>query len=62
MWIDEGIDTGNIITTEQTPLRGNESLFQIHLKVMDHAHDLYLRSIEVVRNNFENCPSVVKNL
>jgi len=58
MWIDEGIDTGNIITTEQTPLRGNESLFQIHLKVMDHAHDLYLRSIEVVRNNFENCPSV----
>lgn len=58
MWIDEGIDAGKIITTEQTPLIGNESLFQIHLKVMDHGHDLYLRSIEVVRNNFENCPSV----
>lgn len=58
MWIDEGIDTGNIITTEQTPLTGDESLFEIHLKVMNHAHDLYLRSLEVVKNNFENCPSV----
>jgi methionyl-tRNA formyltransferase len=45
MWIDEGIDTGNIISTELTPLDGHESLSDIHIKVMEHAHDLYVRSI-----------------
>jgi len=45
MWLDEGIDSGNIISTEQTPLAGHESFFELHIKVMDHAHDLYLRVI-----------------
>jgi methionyl-tRNA formyltransferase len=45
MWIDKGIDTGNIIATERTPLDGGESLFDLHWKVMEHAHDLYLRSV-----------------
>jgi methionyl-tRNA formyltransferase len=45
MWLDEGIDSGNIIATEKTNLTGKESLLDLHIKVMDHAHDLYLRVI-----------------
>jgi methionyl-tRNA formyltransferase len=43
MWIDEGIDSGNLVATEQTPLDGTESLNGLHIKVMDHAHDLMVR-------------------
>lgn len=48
MWIDEGIDSGNLITTELTPLNGDESLQEIHFKVMEHAHDLYVRGLKKV--------------
>jgi len=58
MWIDAGIDSGNIITTELTEFSGDENLLQIHIKVMEHAHDLYLRSLKVIENNFENCPNI----
>lgn len=44
MWIDRGIDTGNILTTEYTLLDGHESLPELHIKVMDHAHSLYLKA------------------
>ena len=55
MWIDEGIDTGNIILTEQTPLNGEESFFEIHLKVMEHAHDIYIKAINnIEKNNAQN--------
>lgn len=46
MWIDPGIDSGAIITTERTPLTGRETLNELHIKVMDHAHDLYRRAVE----------------
>lgn len=46
MWIDKGIDTGNIITTEITQFEGTENLLDVHIKVMEHAHDLYVRAIE----------------
>ena len=45
MWIDEGIDSGNLLATEFTTFDGNESLAEVHIKIMEHAHDLYLRSI-----------------
>ena len=45
MWINEGIDSGNIITTECTSIIDRESLDAVHWQVMEHAHDLYLRSI-----------------
>ena len=45
MWLDPGIDSGHIITTEQTTLNGRETLFDLHWKVMEHAHDLYARVI-----------------
>ena len=48
MWIDKGIDSGNIVTSEFTELNGDENLDQIHLKVMQHAHALYLKVIKFV--------------
>ena len=45
MWIDKGIDSGNIITTEPTELRGDESLLELKIKTMNHGHDLYLKAI-----------------
>lgn len=54
MWIDRGIDTGNIITTEFTQFTGNESLLELHIQVMEHAHDLYLRSIHHINEGYVN--------
>lgn len=48
MWLDAGIDTGQIIATEQTPLDGREDLLALHRKVMDHAHELYVRAIRKI--------------
>ena len=58
MWIDLGIDTENIITTELTPFSGNEkSLLDIHLSVMEHAHDLYIRALNKIYRG-EKVPNV----
>jgi len=55
MWIDAGIDSGNLVRTDFTPFDGNEHLDDIHLKVMEHAHDLYIKAIEdVTKNNYSN--------
>jgi len=53
MWLDLGIDTGKLIATEQTPLSGSETLFELHLKVMNHAHDLYVRAIKQIAEGKE---------
>lgn len=45
MWINQGIDAGNIIASECTDLKGAVSLPDIQWKVMEHAHSLYLRVI-----------------
>ncbi|MBL0340558.1 MAG: hypothetical protein IPP71_06345 [Bacteroidetes bacterium] len=45
MWINKGIDTGNLITTEHTTFTSDETLPEVHIKVMEHAHELYLKSI-----------------
>ena len=46
MWIDKGIDSGNLVTTETIDFTGDESLLELHIKVMEHAHGLYLKAIE----------------
>jgi methionyl-tRNA formyltransferase len=50
MWIDEGIDSGNLILTEQTAFTGTESFLEVHRKVMNHAHDLYAKAIINISN------------
>lgn len=53
MYINEGIDTGNIIATERTKFDGEETLDEIHLKVMEHAHDLYIRAVRKAEKGHE---------
>ena len=48
MWLDRGIDSGNLITTERTSLTGDEDQEELHWKVMEHAHDLYVRAISAI--------------
>lgn len=58
MWIDKGIDTGGILTTEYTKFsKTDNSLLKIHTRVMNHAHDLYIRSISnIMKNKTQNIP------
>jgi len=48
LWLNQGIDSGPIIATEQTPLTGNESLPDLHWKVMQHAHEMYVAVVEAI--------------
>ena len=57
-WLSAGIDSGNIITSEITDILREKTLPAIHLKVMEHAHDLYLRAIQYVMNSSAPYPSV----
>lgn len=61
MWIDEGIDSGNIITTEFVNFTGTESLYDIHLKVMEHAHQLYVKAIGKIIDDSIHCPNIPQN-
>lgn len=57
MWIDIGIDTGNILTTELTEFTGNENLSKVHIKVMQHAHELYLKAITyILKGSLKSVP------
>lgn len=62
MWLSSGIDSGNIITTEQTAITHCKSLSEIHLNVMEHAHDLYIRAIRYVINSEAPFQSVPQKL
>jgi len=53
MWLDEGIDSGAIIATEQAPLTGCESLEEVHWKVMQHGHDMYVRTLRAIASGVE---------
>jgi folate-dependent phosphoribosylglycinamide formyltransferase PurN len=51
MWLNAGIDSGNIITTETVDIRNAADLTAAHQAVMEHAHDLYCRSIQYLLNS-----------
>ncbi len=50
MWIDSGIDSGNIVCSEFAPINWKENFLSIHIAVMEHAHDLYVRAIRFISN------------
>ena len=59
MWLSAGIDSGNIIASEQTDTGDSTDLARIHRMVMEHAHDLYLRTIDYVLSSappFQSVP------
>ena len=53
MWIDAGIDTGNILITDFIKLSGDESLLQLHINVMEHAHSLYIKAIKLIKKGLK---------
>lgn len=61
MWLDRGIDTGDLIATERTELDGSESLVRLHRKVMDHGHSLYVRALARIAQGAE-VPSVTQGM
>jgi methionyl-tRNA formyltransferase len=60
MWLDPGIDTGVLIATEQTPLSGNESLLDLHWKVMEHAHEMYAAAVDALAEG-KSLPKIPQN-
>ncbi|NOT91569.1 formyltransferase family protein [Ferruginibacter sp.] len=51
MWIDAGIDSGDLLCTAIVKFTGNESLSDIHIKVMEEAHALYLQTVKSMGSN-----------
>lgn len=58
MWIDKGIDTGKILASDFVPLLGHENLKQLHLSVMEHAHELYLGVMDYLSQCSELPPGI----
>lgn len=50
MWINAGIDAGNIITTDTIDIRQATTLTEAQIMVMEHAHGLYLKAIQYLVN------------
>ena len=50
MWINAGIDSGNIITSETIDIRMTASLLEAQRKVMEHAHELYISVLHYLLN------------
>lgn len=61
MWLNAGIDSGNIITTETVNILKARSLTEAQRIVMEHAHDLYLRAIGYLMTAEPPYTSVVQN-
>ncbi|CAN5555347.1 hypothetical protein BH11BAC2_BH11BAC2_04390 [soil metagenome] len=58
MWLDAGIDTGNIITTSCLNFSGKESITEIHVRVMESAHKLYIRAAKLILEDHPNIPAI----
>ncbi len=60
MWLNAGIDAGNLITTETLDIRNSSTLAEAHRAVMEHAHDLYIKAIgyllQVVTFDYQSVP------
>lgn len=61
LWLNAGIDSGNIITTETIDIRDAGNLVEAHITVMEHAHDLYLRAINYLLSGQPPFQSVPQN-
>ena len=61
MWLNAGIDTGNIITTATVDIKNAKDLNEAHRVVMKHAHELYLKSIDYLSETEPPYNSVPQN-
>lgn len=51
MWIDAGIDSGDLLATSIVDFNGKENLAEVHIKVMEEAHALYLHVVRTITRN-----------
>ena len=58
MWLDLGIDSGNIISTKTVDFTGEENLTEVYVKVFEESHELY---INAARSIFDT-PKLVPNI
>ena len=58
MWINAGIDTGRIISSETIDIRQAATLYEAQRMVMEHAHDLYGRVISYLTGSMPPFNSV----
>lgn len=58
MWIDPGVDSGNLVTTALVDFEGDENLEEIQIKVMEHAHRLYLSVLDQLAVKPQKLPNV----
>lgn len=58
MWINAGIDSGNIVASEFTEFTKLKNISDLHIQVMEHAHDLLLRCINSVKTNLKTTPNI----
>ncbi len=61
MWLNEGIDSGNIIVTETIGIQNAHDLAEAHKIVMEHAHDLYIKVIRYLSATTAPYNSVPQN-
>ena len=58
MWLNAGIDAGNLIVTETVDIRDTKNFLQAHIRVMEHAHELYIKAIRYLLQSKPPYPSV----
>ncbi|MEO6611026.1 MAG: formyltransferase family protein [Chitinophagaceae bacterium] len=58
LWLSAGIDSGNILVSERVDISKEKDLYSIHLKVMEHAHSLYLKAVSFILSAVPPYPSV----
>jgi len=61
MWLNAGIDTGNILTTATVDITNAADLDEAHRIVMDHAHTLYMDAIRHIASTTAPYQSVVQS-
>ena len=55
MWIDSGIDSGNIISTLQTDILDCKSISDLYIRQFQYAHTLYTKCIKkIIENGRDN--------
>ncbi len=63
MWLNAGIDSGNLITTKTLDLNKITSFYDLHFQVMEEAHELYENVVQAILRGDElpNIPQMAIN-
>lgn len=56
IWMDEGLDTGDILLSRKVPLRGDETAGQLHDTLAELGPEAILESLKLVQNDAASAP------